>query len=115
MGERRADDPEPYFDFHIFVCVNRRPDGHPKGSCAVRGSERLRDYMKARAKQLGIARTRVNSAACLDRCELGPCIVVYPEGVWYRIENESDIDRVLAEHVLGGGRVEPLLLGARRA
>ncbi len=115
MGERSADDPRLFFDFHIFVCVNRRPDGHPKGSCAARGSERLRDYMKARAKQLGIARARVNSAACLDRCELGPCIVVYPEGVWYRVENETDVDEVLTKHILGGGRVAPLMLGERAA
>jgi (2Fe-2S) ferredoxin len=110
LGERTADDPPLYFDFHVFVCVNRRPDLHPKGSCAVRGSERLRDYMKLRAKQLGIARARINAAACLDRCELGPCIVVYPEGVWYHIDNETDVDEVLQTHLLGAGRVERLML-----
>ena len=41
------------YDVHIFVCCNRRPDGHARGSCAAKGSERLRDYMKARAKELG--------------------------------------------------------------
>ncbi len=113
MGERQAGDPPLYFDFHVFLCTNRRPDGHPKGSCADRGSERLRDYMKARAKELGVARARVNGAACLDRCELGPCVVVYPEGIWYRVENETDIDEVLRTHLLGGGRVERLMLPGR--
>jgi (2Fe-2S) ferredoxin len=113
VGERQAGDPPLYFDFHVFVCVNRRPDGHPKGSCAERGSERLRDYMKMRAKQLGVARARVNSAQCLDRCELGPCVVVYPEGVWYRVDNETDVDEVLRTHLLEGGRVTRLMLPAR--
>ena len=85
-----------FFDAHLFVCTNRRPDGHRRGSCAARGSEPLRDYMKARAKELGIANIRVNSAGCLDRCELGPCLVVYPQGTWFRIQTREDVDAVLA-------------------
>ncbi len=101
-----------FFDAHLFVCTNRRPDGHKRGSCAEKGSETLRDYMKARAKELGIANIRVNSAGCLDRCELGPCVVLYPEGVWYRIDSTADVDAVLQQHVVEGGRVERLLLPA---
>ena len=102
MSDRKADDPPLFFDFHVFVCVNRRPDLHPKGSCAARGSERLRDYMKVRAKQLGAQSARINAAGCLDRCELGPCIVVYPD--------EADVDEVLKTHLLAGGRVARLML-----
>ena len=113
MGQRSAEDPPFYFDFHVFVCVNRRQEGHSKGSCAARGSERLRDYMKARAKELGIEKVRINGAACLDRCEHGPCIVVYPEGIWYRIDTESDVDEVLQAHLQQGGRVPRLMLPPR--
>jgi predicted metal-binding protein len=88
-------DPAPFFDVHIFVCCNRRPDGHARGSCAARGSEALRDYMKARVKEAKIPRARVNMAGCLDRCEDGPCVVVYPAGVWYRIESRGDVDAAL--------------------
>lgn len=105
-------DPPPFFDVHLFVCTNRRPDGHQRGSCAARGSEKLRDYMKARAKELGIPRIRVNSAGCLDRCELGPCLVVYPDGVWYRIGSPADVDRVLQAHLVEGGRARELMLPA---
>ncbi len=56
MGTRLPDDPPLHFEMHIFVCCNRRPDGHPRGSCAAKGSERLRDYMKARVKELGLTR-----------------------------------------------------------
>ena len=103
-------DAPPYYEAHLFVCCNRRPDGHPRGSCAARGSEHLRDYMKARAKALGLKRVRVNLAGCLDRCELGPCLVIYPEGVWYKIESTSDVDAVLEQHVRDGGRATDLLL-----
>ena len=107
---RRPDDPDLYFDVHVFVCCNRRPDGHARGSCAARGSERLRDYMKARAKELRIPRIRINSAGCLDRCELGPCAVIYPDGVWYRLETTADVDAVLERHVLAGERVPASML-----
>jgi (2Fe-2S) ferredoxin len=110
LDDRRDDDPALYFDFHVFVCVNRRPDGHSKGSCAARGAERLRDYMKARAKELGLKNIRINGAACLDRCEHGPVIVVYPAGIWYRINNEPDVDAVLDEHLLHHGRAAALMI-----
>ncbi len=112
MGVPLPADPAPFFEAHLFACTNRRPDGHKRGSCAARGSEQLRDYMKARAKELGIRNIRVNSAGCLDRCELGPCLVIYPEGVWYKITTPADVDAVLTEHVIGGGRVERLRLPA---
>jgi len=110
MGNRREDDPPPYYETHVFVCTNRRPDGHKRGSCAARGSEPLRDYMKARAKELGMNAVRVNSAGCLDRCELGPCVVLYPEGVWYRLDSRETVDNILEQHLRDGGRVTEVQL-----
>ncbi len=105
-----ASDPAPYFAAHIFVCCNRRPDGHARGSCAAKGSEALRDYMKARVKELAIPNARVNTAGCLDRCELGPCVVIYPAGVWYRLESRADVDAMLHAHLVDGGRARSLML-----
>lgn len=110
MGERHGDDPPLFFDTHIFVCGNRRPEGHKRGCCASKGSEKIRDYMKARVKELGIARVRVNQSGCLDRCELGPCAVFYTEGVWYRLDSFEAVDRVIQTHLIEGGRVEELML-----
>jgi (2Fe-2S) ferredoxin len=109
---RLPDDPALFFDAHLFVCCNRRPEGHARGSCAAKGSEKLRDYMKARAKEMGLTNLRVNSAGCLDRCELGPCLVIYPEGVWYKIETNEDVDAVLAQHVRDGGRAQAQMMPA---
>ena len=100
---------EQFYKSHIFVCTNQRPAGHPKGSCAEKGSEKLRNYMKVRAKELGVS-GRVNSAGCMERCELGPVMVIYPEGTWYSYRDAADIDEILTTHVVGGGRVERLML-----
>ena len=103
-------DPNSYYRLHVFCCTNERPDKHPRGSCAARGSVKLRNYMKARAKELGLGGVRINSAGCLDRCELGPAVVVYPDGVWYTIKTFEDVDAVLDEHVQNGKWVERLML-----
>jgi len=103
-------DPPPFYRCHVFCCTNKRPDGHPRGCCADKGSVELRDYMKAQAKEMSLQRVRINSAGCLDRCELGPTVVVYPEGVWYRCRTRDDVDRVLQDHVRDGKRVEHLIL-----
>ena len=105
-----AADPPPYFRAHVFVCCNRRPDGHRRGSCAAKGSEPLRDYMKARAKELGLRDVRVNMSGCLDRCEFGPALVIYPEGVWYSPKTRADVDEILAAHLVAGGRARRLML-----
>lgn len=112
MSVRQPDDPALFFEFHVFVCTNRRPDGHVRGSCAARGSEALRDYMKVRAKELGLGRVRVNTAGCLDRCELGPCVVVYPDGIWYRVSTREDVDQVLSEHLVARDRARGLMIDA---
>lgn len=108
-GARPAD-PAPYYRAHVFCCTNRRPEGHPRGCCAEKDAEALRDYMKGRAKALGLKDVRINSAGCLDRCELGPTVVIYPEGVWYSYRDRADIDEILTVHLQGGGRVSRLML-----
>ena len=106
----KSSDPALYYEAHVFCCTNRRPAGHPRGCCADKGSEELRDYMKGRAKELGLKKVRVNIAGCLDRCELGPTVVIYPEGVWYSVATKEDVDEVLQTHLVQGGRVERLML-----
>ena len=103
-------DPKPYYRAHVFCCTNERPAGHPRGCCKAKGSEKLRNYMKARAKELGLADVRVNASGCLDRCELGPTMVIYPEGVWYTYASMADVDEILQRHLVEGGRVPRLML-----
>lgn len=98
----------PYFRLHVFCCTNERPENHPRGSCAARGSVKLRNYLKVRAKELGLGDVRINAAGCLDRCEHGPVMVIYPEGVWYTYTSIEDIEAILTEHIQQGRPVEHL-------
>ena len=109
-AEESPADPASFYRAHVFCCTNRRPAGHPRGCCAEKDAEELRDYMKGRAKALGLKDVRINSAGCLDRCELGPTMVIYPEAVWYGYRSKADIDEILETHVRHGGRVHRLML-----
>ncbi|MBM3569687.1 MAG: (2Fe-2S) ferredoxin domain-containing protein [Alphaproteobacteria bacterium] len=110
----RAGDPPQFYDAHVFVCTNQRAADHPRGSCATKDSVRLRDYMKARAKDLGLKTMRINSAGCLERCEHGVSVVIYPEGVWYTVKTQADVDHVLEAHLVKGGRATELRMPPER-
>ena len=99
-----------YYERHIFFCCNQR-DGSDAPSCNAKGASAMRDYAKQRVKELGLAgegKLRVNQSGCLDRCEEGPCIVVYPEAVWYTYVDRADIDEIVEEHLQHGRIVERL-------
>ena len=71
----------------------------------------MRDYAKEKVKALGLAgqgRVRINNAGCLDRCEEGPTIVIYPEGIWYTYVDKEDIDEIIEQHLVHGRVVERL-------
>lgn len=101
-----------FYKHHIFFCTNRREDGD-RPCCAHRNSEALQAHAKARVKALGLAgegRIRVNKSGCLDRCEHGPVVVVYPDAVWYTVIDEKDVDEIIDAHLVGGRPVDRLRL-----
>ena len=105
-----------YFSHHVFFCTNQREDG--RQSCTQCGAADARAYVKQRCKELGLSgsgKARINTAGCLDRCELGPVVVVYPEGVWYTYVDREDLDEIIEQHLIGGRVVERLLLDASPA
>ncbi len=95
---------------HIFSCTNKRPDDHPRGSCGAKNAEALRQYLRDKLKSAGLADARANFAGCMDQCENGPVMVVYPVCVWYRADSTAAIDRIVAEHLVGGKIVTDLQL-----
>lgn len=101
----------PSYEFHFFICQNGRPDNHPRGCCLSKGSDKLLNYMKARVKELGIQNIRINKAGCMDQCEKGPAMVVYPEGIWYSPKTIEDVDEIINSHILKKCPVEKLLIG----
>lgn len=99
------------FSHHVFICENRRPEGDPRGSCGVRGSEAVRQAFKVELARRGLKGTvRANSAGCLDACAYGPSVVVYPEGVWYGHVRPEDVPEIVERHLIGGQPVERLRL-----
>ena len=101
----------PPYKRHVFICTNRRPDGHPRGSCAEKGSEEIRARFKEALKKHRLAREmRANAAGCLDVCEHGCSVVVYPEGVWYGRVTPQDVDEIVERHLIRGEVVERLLM-----
>ncbi len=103
-------DPAGYFSHHVFCCTNERDSSDPRGSCHARGGVSLRNYFKQQVKAAGVEGARVNAAGCLDRCEFGPTLVIYPEGIWYTVQSKEDVDEIISRHLVGGGRVERLML-----
>lgn len=100
-----------YYKRHIFFCVNDRGPDAERPSCNRCGSQRMRDYAKARIKELDLAgqgKVRVNQSGCLDRCEEGPVCVVYPEGTWYTYIDETDVDEIVESHLVSGKPVDRL-------
>lgn len=103
--------PLSYFERHVFFCCNQRKAGEI--CCNDYGAQQLRDYAKEQIEALGLSgpgKIRVNIAGCLDRCEEGPIIVIYPEAVWYTYVDREDIDEIIREHLQNGRVVERLKL-----
>jgi (2Fe-2S) ferredoxin len=102
-------DEQPYFERHVFFCMNQREDGRP--CCAERGAAIAQKHAKRRIKELGLngkGKIRINQAGCLDRCDEGPVLVIYPEGTWYTYVDTSDIDDIIDSHLVGGKVVDRL-------
>ncbi len=108
---RPPDTMDSYYKYHVFFCLNQRDPGAQRPSCANCNAQAMQEHAKKRVKQLGLAgpgQVRINKAGCLERCEEGPTIVIYPEGTWYTYVDESDIDEIVESHLVNGKVVERL-------
>lgn len=102
---------DSHFKYHVFFCLNQRENG--EACCHTHGAEPAFEYMKSQVKALklnGKGQVRINRAGCLDRCELGPVLVVYPQAVWYTFVDHDDIDEIIQSHLINGTVVKRLLV-----
>lgn len=100
-----------YFRHHVFFCCNQRSPGDT--CCNNHQASDMQGYAKDRIRALGLqgeGKIRINKAGCLDRCDEGPVLVVYPDGVWYTYFDKEDIDEIIASHLVKGEIVERLKL-----
>jgi (2Fe-2S) ferredoxin len=88
-----------YYEKHIFVCENSREQGK-RVSCGWSNSKEIREYLKLKVKEvLPEKKIRVNTSGCLDRCEVGPVLVVYPEGLWFSLKTKEDVDQFVENYL----------------
>lgn len=100
-----------FYEKHVFVCVNQKADG--KKCCANANNAETAAYLKQKLQVEGCwgpDKIRLSTSGCLGRCANGPCMVVYPEGVWYRIENQTQADEVIEKHLKNNEVVENLVI-----
>jgi (2Fe-2S) ferredoxin len=103
------------FERHLFICTNERPPGHPKGCCREKGSEEIRAALKSELKRRGLSATvRANASGCLDACEFGVSMVIYPEGIWYGGVTLADVSQIIERTVLNGEVIDRLVINDPR-
>jgi (2Fe-2S) ferredoxin len=101
----------PKYEHHIFVCENYRDPSDPRGCCSAKGSKEIRAALKKEIKHRGLkGKVRANAAGCLDECQHGPVIVIYPEAVWYKNVSIDDVDEIIESHIIHNQPVARLLL-----
>lgn len=103
----------PQRERYLFVCTNRREEGHEKGSCAARGSEAVHRLLKEQLKAQGLAKVKARActSSCLDQCSVGVTILVEPDHFFYGHVTERDVPEIVAA-LADGGKVERLVLSA---
>ncbi len=98
------------FEKHVFICTNERTEGG-RPSCGQDCGMNLVSLFKKELKDRGLkGKMRAQRAGCLDSCEHGPSMVVYPDGVWYGGLKPEHISQIIEEHLLGGKPVEALTI-----
>lgn len=98
------------FDKHVFICTNQRPQGERKSCGEAHGLELVKAFKKL-VKDHGLnADIRAQRAGCIDACDFGPAMVVYPEGTYYGNVSLSDVDEIFNEHLVNNRPVERLVL-----
>ena len=103
----------PLFEHHVFVCHNVRPEGAPRPSCTSDGKSELFTQLQQLSRAAGLGeRVRINKSGCLDQCEHGPTVVVYPDAIWYGGVKPEDAAEIVEQHLVGGRAVERLRIAA---
>lgn len=100
-----------HYQKHLFFCVNQKDSANK--CCAQADAEAMSQYFKLSLLEKGLHgpdKFRVSTSGCLGRCRKGPCLVVYPDGIWYSYSNKQDLDKIIEQHLLGGTVVKELLI-----
>lgn len=99
----------PAFTHHIFICSNQRAPGHRRGCCDPEGKDALRSAFRAELQKRNLGPlVRANKAGCLEQCEHGPTVVIYPQGIFYGHVTPADVPRIVEETIVNGRVLDDL-------
>jgi (2Fe-2S) ferredoxin len=98
-------------DRYVFVCLNQRPEGHPKGSCLDRGAADVFNALREEQGRRLLTNVKVVATGCMEACLAGPALLVTPDNVWYGGVTEADVPELVERHLVGGEPVELLRIG----
>jgi (2Fe-2S) ferredoxin len=98
------------FEKHVFICTNQRKEGERKSCGEECGMELVKTFKKI-LKEKGLkGNVRAQRAGCLDACDYGPSIVVYPEGIYYGGVKPEDVIEIVDEHLISNRPVKRLMI-----
>jgi (2Fe-2S) ferredoxin len=109
-ADEKTENAAPFYSHHVFFCLNQRAPGE-RVCCANAGAQSAQEHAKKRIKKLNLAgpgKVRINKAGCLERCEEGPVVVIYPQGTWYTYVDNEDIDEIIDRHIVNNEVVDRL-------
>ena len=94
---------------HLFLCTNERPKDSLRGDCLSYGSMEIRNKFVRLVNQNGLkGKVRANKSGCLDVCEEGSAVVIYPDNIWYTKVEVQDVDEIFETSILNDGVVKRL-------
>ncbi len=100
---------------HIFICENQREANHPKGCCADRGGKELKNALKLEITRRNLKKEyRINSAGCLDVCEHGAAMVIYPQNIWYGAVKLGDVSQIVEQSIVGDKIIQKLIIPSKK-
>lgn len=103
-----------HFDKHIFICINERKDSNRKSCGEAHGMELVHAFKKL-VKDNNLKTTiRAQRAGCLDACDFGPSVVVYPEGIFYGNVQLADVNEIFEQHILNNNPVKRLIIDFKK-
>ena len=95
------------FKKHIFICTNQRDNG--KKCCGQEHGLALVAALKKELKDKGLnVEIRAQRAGCIDACDFGPSLVIYPEGTYYGNVQLNNVSEIIEQHIIGGKTIEHL-------
>ena len=98
------------FKKHVFICTNERADKSKKSCGEAHGLELVALFKKEIKDRSLNVEIRAQRAGCIDACDFGPALVVYPEGVFYGKVSQDDVLEIVESHLVKNTPVERLVI-----